>query len=141
MHQLGKALLDPTHPYYKFSTGNRETLDEGPKKLGLSTRDALLAFHKKYYSSHIMGLALLGNQSLDDLEEIVRSRFSEVERKDVDPPVHTGHPQHGEHCQQYIEVVPVRAVRQVYGDLSLFEQIWCARGCCYSIPTRLLRLA
>ena len=59
LHHLNKTTSDPAHPYCKFSTGNRKTLMDIPKEKNLDTREALLAFHKKYYSSHIMGVAIL----------------------------------------------------------------------------------
>ena len=55
-HQMNKETGDPDHPWCKFSTGNKDTLADAPKKQGLDTRQALLDFHAKYYSSHIMGL-------------------------------------------------------------------------------------
>lgn len=41
-------------------TGNKDTLDTIPKSKGINTRDELLKFHSKYYSSNIMSLAVLG---------------------------------------------------------------------------------
>lgn len=40
--------------------GNKDTLDTIPKSKGINTRDELLKFHSKYYSSNIMSLAVLG---------------------------------------------------------------------------------
>ena len=39
------------HPIRKFGTGNLETM-------GDITRDELISFYEKYYSSNTMGLAL-----------------------------------------------------------------------------------
>ena len=41
-------------------SGNKETLLIKPKAEGCDTREALLAFHDKYYSSNLMGLSVLG---------------------------------------------------------------------------------
>lgn len=41
-------------------SGNKETLLTLPKEKGVDTRDELLKFHSKYYSSNIMALAVLG---------------------------------------------------------------------------------
>lgn len=60
MAQLEKSTSNPNHDFSKFETGNKETLDIIPKEKGISVRDALLEFHKKYYSSNIMGLSILG---------------------------------------------------------------------------------
>lgn len=44
--------------------GNKDTLDTIPKSKGINTRDELLKFHSKYYSSNIMSLAVLGKGEL-----------------------------------------------------------------------------
>lgn len=52
----------------------------------------MLKFHKYFYSSNIMGLAVLGKESLDDLESMVVPRFSGVENKDLPVLEWTDHP-------------------------------------------------
>ena len=53
----------------RFSTGNLETLQiEG-------IREKLFAFHKEHYSSNLMSLCLVGNHSLDKLEEMAMENF------------------------------------------------------------------
>jgi insulysin len=73
--QLEHSLSDPSHDYHKFGTGNKQTLDEIPKSKGVSVRDELLKFHDKWYSSNIMALVVLGDQSLDELEDLVTRLF------------------------------------------------------------------
>ncbi|XP_011312073.1 insulin-degrading enzyme-like [Fopius arisanus] len=58
--QLGRSSADPQHPYSKFGTGNRETLDVNPKKNGINVRNELLKFHGTWYSANIMTLCVLG---------------------------------------------------------------------------------
>jgi secreted Zn-dependent insulinase-like peptidase len=68
-------LLNPKHPLAKFSVGNLQTLvndDERP------IRPDLLAFYQRYYSANLMTLVVLGNESLDQLEAAVKTRFSAV---------------------------------------------------------------
>lgn len=60
LSQVEKFTSDPDHDYSKFGTGNKDTLDIIPKEKGISVRDSLLEFHKKYYSANIMALSLLG---------------------------------------------------------------------------------
>jgi insulysin len=43
-----------------FLAGNKYTLETRPKEMNLDTRDELLKFHSKYYSSNMMALAVLG---------------------------------------------------------------------------------
>lgn len=58
--QLEKSAADPNHPYTKFGTGNAETLDVLPKKMGIDVREELLKFHSTWYSSNIMSLSVFG---------------------------------------------------------------------------------
>jgi hypothetical protein len=43
-----------------YCAGNKETLLVIPRQRNQDPRDELLKFHKKYYSSNIMALAVLG---------------------------------------------------------------------------------
>ncbi|MCP6116930.1 hypothetical protein NL387_26950, partial [Klebsiella pneumoniae] len=52
LEQVNCALADPRHPYSKFGTGNKETLDIIPKSKGINVRDELLKFHERWYSSN-----------------------------------------------------------------------------------------
>ena len=73
-------LLNPKHPLAKFSVGNLDTLindDERP------IRPDLLAFYQRYYSANLMTLVVLGNESLEQLEAAVKSRFSAVLNHDT----------------------------------------------------------
>lgn len=86
IRQVQKSLANPDHPYSKFGTGNRDTLLEIPKKNGINTRDELIKFHEKWYSSNIMSLAIFGKESLDELESMALKYFSEIENKNVKVP-------------------------------------------------------
>lgn len=43
-----------------FVTGNKDTLMTEPAAKGIDVRERLLEFHSQYYSSNIMGLAVVG---------------------------------------------------------------------------------
>lgn len=60
LDQLEKSSADPNHPFSRFATGNKETLDIIPKQKGINVREKLLEFHNKFYSSNIMALCVLG---------------------------------------------------------------------------------
>lgn len=60
LRQMDKSSSNSNHPFSKFGTGNRETLDIIPKQKGISVREKLLEFHEKYYSANIMALCVLG---------------------------------------------------------------------------------
>ncbi|XP_050730176.1 insulin-degrading enzyme-like isoform X1 [Eriocheir sinensis] len=112
--QLEKSTADPTHDFSKFGTGNKETLDTLPKEQGINVRDSLLQFHAKWYSSNIMALAVLGKESLDELEEMVLGLFSEVENKSVTVPEWITHPFGPKQCRKVGYVVPVKDIRNLY---------------------------
>ena len=67
-----KQGLNPKHPLTGFGAGNLDTL----KKPGLL--DALKMFYENEYSANRMALVVLGEESLDDLETMVRERFTDI---------------------------------------------------------------
>ena len=77
-YQLLKSSANSKHPFSKFGTGNLITLNDIVKEKGLDIRAELLKFHEKYYSANMMKLAVLGRESLDDLQKMVVEKFSKV---------------------------------------------------------------
>ena len=67
-----RQIINPAHPYAKFSGGNLQTLSRP------DIRQALLDFYDTYYSASRMSLAVTGAYSLDALEQMVRGRFSAI---------------------------------------------------------------
>jgi len=74
--EIINAGCNPKSRFSRFSMGSLETLNK--KKI----RPALLEFYNNFYSSHLMSLVVLSNQSLDDLNKLTESLFSEVKRLD-----------------------------------------------------------
>ncbi|RXM36269.1 Insulin-degrading enzyme [Acipenser ruthenus] len=60
LFQLEKATGNPNHPFSKFGTGNKLTLETRPSKEGIDIRQELLKFHSNSYSSNLMALCVLG---------------------------------------------------------------------------------
>ena len=89
LYQVEKTTSNPGHPFHKFATGDRKTLEETPKRKGINVRDALLDFHAQYYSANRMSLVLLGRETLEELEGYAQESFSGVENK------HTPFPSYG----------------------------------------------
>ena len=81
--QLSKSLSNSDHPYCHFSTGNYETLHDGPMSRGVKIRNELIDFYNKNYSANRMKLVVLGRESLDKLQSWVVELFSEVRNKDL----------------------------------------------------------
>ncbi|MCS5588219.1 MAG: insulinase family protein [Porticoccaceae bacterium] len=67
--------LNAQHPLSKFTVGNLQSLaDSGDR----AVRDDLIAMYHQYYSANLMKLVVLGKQSLDELQEMVSSRFADI---------------------------------------------------------------
>ena len=84
LHQLSNSLSNPKHPFCHFSTGNLETLRDGPRDRGVEVRSEFIKFHEEHYSANRMKLVVLGRESLDELESWVVELFSEVRNKDLE---------------------------------------------------------
>ncbi|GAA5900202.1 uncharacterized protein JCM6883_002774 [Sporobolomyces salmoneus] len=72
LFQLGKATTSSNHAYRKFGTGSKESL--GVKDV----RDRLLKWYAEHYSANLMKLVVVGNQSLDELTDIVLREYSDI---------------------------------------------------------------
>lgn len=72
VYNILKEVADDDHPFSKFGTGNKETLDKD------GVYDALLVFYGKYYKAGEMKLSIIDKMSLDDQEDMVRRLFSDV---------------------------------------------------------------
>lgn len=68
----------PESVYYRFPMGNRKSLKENPEKEGIKIRDRLLEFHRSHYSAERMSLAVLGGESLTQLESWIHELFSSI---------------------------------------------------------------
>ncbi|XP_075906176.1 insulin-degrading enzyme isoform X2 [Nelusetta ayraudi] len=114
LFQLEKATGNPSHPFSKFGTGNKLTLETRPSQDGIDVREELLQFHSTYYSSNLMGLCVIGRESLDELTSMVVKLFGEVENKNVPIPEFPEHPFQEEHLRQFYKVVPIKDIRNLY---------------------------
>ncbi|XP_077296679.1 insulin-degrading enzyme-like [Arctopsyche grandis] len=119
LYLLDKSTSDPNHPYNKFGTGNRDTLETTSRKMGIDVRQELLEFHSKWYSANIMTLVILGKESLDDLEKMAVEKFSEIEDKDVVKPSWAQHPHSEDYRGLQMNVVPVKDVRSLYLEFPI----------------------
>ncbi|VBB19027.1 insulin-degrading enzyme [Yasminevirus sp. GU-2018] len=77
MNMIQRSLSNPAHPYHKFGIGNLETLKTD------KTVDRLIEFYDSMYSSDIMYLVVVANQSLDHSERMVREVFESVPNKNL----------------------------------------------------------
>lgn len=70
-----REVINPEHPLNNFSVGSLETLADRDNDL---VREDLLKFYGKYYSANIMTLVVLGQESLDELQVMVKGRFGKI---------------------------------------------------------------
>lgn len=74
-----RQLINPEHPASRFAIGSTHTLRDRTDGSGSTTvRQQLVEFYAKYYSANIMTLAVVGKESLDQLEEWVTQSFSAI---------------------------------------------------------------
>lgn len=113
--QLTKTLCRSDHPFSKFGSGNSESL----KVEGI--RSKLLEFYSKYYSANLMKLVVLGSESLDELEQWVRSCFGNVPNQSLEAPKFPGEPFTSKELAKVVRVVPVGEHRTVEMHFPLRE--------------------
>ena len=75
-----RASINPEHPFNNFSVGSLQTLADTNDR---SVRDDLLKFYRNYYSANIMTLVVLGEESLDQLQEMIEDRFDQIPNHNI----------------------------------------------------------
>ncbi|WP_291830206.1 insulinase family protein [Marinobacter sp.] len=75
-----KAGGNPDHAFSQFAVGNLTTLENTEDN---PLRPDLIQFWHDKYSANIMTLAVYGPQSLDQLEDMVRQRFTAIENRNL----------------------------------------------------------
>eukprot|EP01118_Nematostelium_gracile_P012448 TRINITY_DN4540_c0_g1_i3.p1 TRINITY_DN4540_c0_g1~~TRINITY_DN4540_c0_g1_i3.p1 ORF type:complete len:814 (-),score=196.19 TRINITY_DN4540_c0_g1_i3:117-2558(-) len=76
--QLIRNCSNPESVFNRFSTGNLETLRERPTAAGINIRDELINLYKQNYSANLMKVALLGRESIEELEKLAVEKFSPI---------------------------------------------------------------
>ena len=74
-HEVTKQVMNPEHAWSRFAVGDLRSLSNTDDQ---SIRDALIDLYYQYYSANLMSLVVSGPQSLDELQELVEMRFSEI---------------------------------------------------------------
>jgi insulysin len=83
-----RQVMNPEHPFNQFSVGSLETLSSSKKPI----KDDLVKFYQQHYLANNMALAVLGKESLDELEIMVKEKFTliksgHVEHKNITEPI------------------------------------------------------
>ncbi|MFT5758970.1 MAG: protease-3 [Alteromonadaceae bacterium] len=89
------------HPMRKMGLGNLTTLKD---KKNSVLKEELQLFHQRYYSSNIMKLALVGNQSLKELKALAVKYFERIENKQIKRPLTSEDFFSNEHFKKHIFV-------------------------------------
>ncbi|OZB19680.1 MAG: peptidase M16 [Marinobacter sp. 34-60-7] len=76
-----KAASNPEHAFSQFAVGNLTTLENTEDN---PLRPDLIEFWEAHYSADIMTLSVYGPQPLDQLENMVRERFSAIENRNLE---------------------------------------------------------
>jgi secreted Zn-dependent insulinase-like peptidase len=75
-----KQVVNPEHPFAKFTVGSLDTLsDRGSDPV----REDLLAFYAEHYSADRMALVILGKEPLDQLRQWAEEKFAAVATTDT----------------------------------------------------------
>jgi len=85
-YSVKKAASNPDHAFSQFAVGNLTTLENTEEN---PLRPDLIEFWKNHYSANLMTLAVYGPQSLDELEQMVRPRFSAIENRQLTAKKHS----------------------------------------------------
>uniref|UniRef100_A0A1I8GS29 Peptidase_M16 domain-containing protein n=1 Tax=Macrostomum lignano TaxID=282301 RepID=A0A1I8GS29_9PLAT len=110
--RLDHHLANPQHDYSKYSTGCLETLLPDASKAA-ELRQRLLQFHSENYSANLTAVAVLGRESLDQLQQLIVAAFSGVANKQLPMPSWESHPYDGTDCGVEVQMVPLRDIQKL----------------------------
>ncbi|MFT5319924.1 MAG: insulysin [Pseudohongiellaceae bacterium] len=109
-YSIFKKVMNQDHPLSQFSVGSLDTLQD---KAAGTLRQALLDQYARYYSANQMSLAIIGQESLDQLETLALQYFSAIENRNVDAP-RTNEPIFREgQLPALLEIEPIRDARSL----------------------------
>ncbi|WED20980.1 insulinase family protein [Vibrio sp. JC009] len=116
LYQVHKEVVNPDHPFSKFSVGNLETL--GDRETG-SIRDEIIGFYQQNYSADLMTLVLVSAQPLDELEAWASEKFSSVSNQDlaqkrIDTPIVTEN-----ESAIFVRIEPIKEARKLVISFNL----------------------
>nr|WP_211091958.1 insulinase family protein [Vibrio agarilyticus] len=110
LYQVQKEMVNPAHPFAKFSVGNLETLGD---RDGQSIRDEIVAFYQQHYSADLMTLTVYGPQSLDELEQLVQQDFSSIANQGLTPKTVSVPFSDAHSVGCWVDVEPVKDLRKL----------------------------
>ncbi len=109
-YSIFKQVMNPEHPLAQFSVGSLDTLQD---KAAGSLEQALHEHYARYYSANMMSLAIIGQESLDELEALALTYFQAIENRNADAP-RTDEPLFVQgQLPALLEIEPVRDTRSL----------------------------
>jgi insulysin len=115
-YQLSKYLAKPGHPYNKFSTGDRSSLNNP------NLREMLFNFYNSHYSANLMKLVIYGQSDVDALAKEVETRFEQVINKKYSRFHLKEHPYDQKTIGKLLKYVPVKDNRTLELSWVLKDQ-------------------
>jgi insulysin len=76
--EILKNEADLNSSYHMFNTGTQETLWDIPLEKGVNMSGTLRHFYETHYSANLMKLVIIGNRTLDKLENMAKDLFTQV---------------------------------------------------------------
>ena len=78
-------------------------------------REQLLRYYDQHYSANLMSLCLVGNHSIDDLQEMAVEHFSGIENKDLTLTDYTQGelPYDETTLGHFVKIVPIKDLRSL----------------------------
>ncbi|MCC5878974.1 MAG: pitrilysin [Idiomarina sp.] len=83
LFKLNNVTLNPEHPIARFRIGNNESLGDKEDSV---LYEEMLDFYQRYYSANLMTATIVGNYSVEALEEKARTYFADVANHDAQAP-------------------------------------------------------
>lgn len=116
MFALNNITLNPAHPIARFRIGNNESLSDKENSKLLPT---MVEFYQRYYSANLMTVAVAGNRSLDELEQLARNAFSDIPNFNAKVDDITVPPATANELQQIIYYKPQVETRELLFDFLI----------------------
>ena len=79
-YELMTSLSNPKSPHSRFSTGSLTTLNK------TNIQERLREFYDRYYSANLMTIAMVGNETLDTLQDWAEELYTPISNKKRDRP-------------------------------------------------------
>ena len=110
LYDVHKETINQAHPFSQFSVGTIDTLNDRENSC---IRDEVADFFKRYYRADYMTLAIEGPQSIKELKQLVKEKFSSIKCSNKPHPVIDTPLYLPEHLAIKIDIKPVKEDRKL----------------------------